>query len=33
MSVILARPESAWIDRQLEQKVLAHAVANVAPPS
>ncbi len=28
---ILARPESAWIDRQLEQKVLAHAVAHVVP--
>ena len=28
---ILARPECSWITRQLEQKALAHAIANVVP--
>ena len=28
---ILARPECAWIDRQLEQRVQGHAVAHVVP--
>ena len=26
-----ARPESAWITRDLEQKALAHAIADVVP--
>jgi len=28
---LLARPESAWITRDLEQKALAHAIAEVVP--
>jgi SNF2 family DNA or RNA helicase len=28
---ILARPECAWISRELEQKALGHAIANVVP--
>lgn len=28
---LLARPECAWITRDLEQKALAHAIANVVP--
>lgn len=28
---LLARPESAWITRDLEQKALAHAIADVVP--
>jgi len=31
VEVLLARPESAWITRDLEQKALAHAVAEVVP--
>jgi SNF2 family DNA or RNA helicase len=30
-SAILARPECSWIQRDLEQKALSHAVANVVP--
>ena len=29
--MIFARPESAWIGRDLEQKALAHAIADVVP--
>jgi superfamily II DNA or RNA helicase len=31
VDVLLARPESAWITRNLEQKALAHAIAEVVP--
>ena len=31
VEVLLARPESAWITRDLEQKALAHAIAEVVP--
>ena len=31
MDALLARPESAWITRNLEQKALAHAIAEVVP--
>ena len=31
VDVLLARPESAWITRDLEQKALAHAIAEVVP--
>lgn len=31
IDALLARPESAWITRDLEQKALAHAVAAVVP--
>jgi hypothetical protein len=31
VDAILARPEAAWIDRQLEQNALAHEVAHVVP--
>jgi len=31
VEAILARPECAWITRELEQKVLSHAVQNVVP--
>ena len=31
IDALLARPESAWISRDLEQKALIHAIANVVP--
>ncbi len=31
VDAILARPESAWISRDLEQKAVAHAIATVVP--
>jgi hypothetical protein len=31
VAAILARPECAWIARDLEQRVQAHAIANVVP--
>jgi hypothetical protein len=31
ISDLMARPESAWITRELEQKALAHAIAEVVP--
>jgi hypothetical protein len=31
VDVLLSRPESAWITRDLEQKALAHAIADVVP--
>jgi len=31
VGALLARPESAWITRDLEQKALAHAIAEVVP--
>ncbi len=31
MEEILARPECAWIDRELEQKAQAHAISQVVP--
>src|SRR2546426_11501069 len=31
MMSCLARPESAWINRDLEQKALAHAISEVVP--
>jgi superfamily II DNA or RNA helicase len=31
VDVLLARPESAWITRDLEQKALVHAIAEVVP--
>jgi superfamily II DNA or RNA helicase len=31
VDALLARPESAWITRDLEQKALAHAIAEVVP--
>jgi superfamily II DNA or RNA helicase len=31
IDALLARPESAWISRDLEQKALAHAIAEVVP--
>ena len=31
VDVVLARPESAWITRDLEQKALVHAIAEVVP--
>ena len=31
VDVLFARPESAWITRDLEQKALAHAIAEVVP--
>ena len=31
VDVLLSRPESAWITRDLEQKALAHAIAEVVP--
>jgi superfamily II DNA or RNA helicase len=31
VEALLARPESAWITRDLEQKALAHAIAEVVP--
>ncbi len=31
IEALLARPESSWISRELEQKVLGHAVAHVVP--
>ena len=31
VDAVLARPESAWITRDLEQKALAHAIAEVVP--
>jgi SNF2 family DNA or RNA helicase len=31
VQAILERPESAWITRELEQKALGHAIANVVP--
>lgn len=31
VDALLARPESAWITRDLEQKALAHAIADVVP--
>jgi superfamily II DNA or RNA helicase len=31
VAALLARPESAWITRDLEQKALAHAIASVVP--
>ena len=31
VDVLLARPESAWITRDLEQKALAHAIAEMVP--
>jgi SNF2 family DNA or RNA helicase len=31
VQAILDRPESAWITRELEQKALGHAIANVVP--
>lgn len=31
VDAFLARPESAWITRDLEQKALAHAIAEVVP--
>jgi hypothetical protein len=31
VDTLLARPESAWITRELEQKALAHAIAEVVP--
>lgn len=31
VDALLARPESAWISRDLEQKALAHAIAEVVP--
>jgi SNF2 family DNA or RNA helicase len=31
VDALLARPESAWITRDLEQKALAHAVAEIVP--
>jgi hypothetical protein len=31
VDVLLARPECAWITRDLEQKALAHAIAEVVP--
>ncbi len=31
VDVIFSRPESAWISRDLEQKALAHAIAEVVP--
>lgn len=31
VQAILDRPESAWIARELEQKALGHAIANVVP--
>jgi superfamily II DNA or RNA helicase len=31
VEVLFARPESAWITRDLEQKALAHAIAEVVP--
>jgi SNF2 family DNA or RNA helicase len=31
VDVLLARPESAWITRDLEQKALGHAIAEVVP--
>jgi superfamily II DNA or RNA helicase len=31
VDVLLARPESAWISKDLEQKALAHAIAEVVP--
>jgi SNF2 family DNA or RNA helicase len=31
VAAILARPECAWINRDIEQKALSHAVANVVP--
>jgi hypothetical protein len=31
VDVVLARPESAWITRDLEQKALAHAIAEMVP--
>jgi SNF2 family DNA or RNA helicase len=31
VDVFLARPECAWIERDLEQKALAHAIAHVVP--
>lgn len=31
VDVLLARPECAWITRELEQKALAHAIAEVVP--
>ena len=31
VDTILARPECAWIDRDIEQKAMSHAVAHVVP--
>ena len=31
VAAVLARPESAWITRELEQKALAHAIESVVP--
>jgi hypothetical protein len=31
IEALLARPESAWIERDLEQKALAHAISQVVP--
>jgi hypothetical protein len=31
VDALLARPECAWIERDLEQKALAHAIAHVVP--
>ena len=31
VEAILARPECAWITRELEHRALGHAIANVVP--
>jgi SNF2 family DNA or RNA helicase len=31
VDMLLARPECSWIGRELEQKALAHAIANIVP--